>query len=73
MSEDFDKESKKKQMDAKKFVKLTKKQQQEKQIAKAKSERDMKLELKRKGKFMANIVQLYWKNCEKIVKHNYGV
>jgi SNF2 family DNA or RNA helicase len=33
----------------------------------------MKLELKRKAKYMANIVQLYWKNCEKIVKHNFGV
>jgi hypothetical protein len=22
---------------------------------------------------MANIVQMFWKSCEKIVKHNYGV
>ena len=33
----------------------------------------MKLELKRKAKYMSNIVQLYWKNCEKIVKHNFGI
>ena len=29
--------------------------------------------MKRKSKFMSNIVQLYWKSCEKIVKHNYNV
>ena len=35
--------------------------------------REQKIELKRKSKFMSNIVQMYWKSCEKIVKHNYNV
>ena len=56
MADDFEKETKKKQGDAKKFVKNCKKQMHEKQVAQEKLNREIKLDLKRKSKFMSNIV-----------------
>ena len=73
MSDDFEKEQKKKIGDAKKFARNAKKNKHEKQVLQEKAIREQKLELKRKSKFMSNIVQMYWKSCEKIVKHNYNV
>ena len=73
MADDFEKESKKKQGDAKKMARNAKKNIHEKEIAQEKAVREQKVELKRKSKFMSNIVQQYWKSCEKIVRHNYNV
>ena len=73
MADDFQKENKKKQADAKKLVRNCKKQIQEKHVQHEKQQREIKQDLKRRSKFMNNIVQLYWKSCEKIVKHNYNV
>jgi hypothetical protein len=73
MADDFDKEQKKKCGDAKKFARNSKKNKHEKQVLQEKAVREQKVELKRKSKFMSNIVQMYWKSCEKIVKHNYNV
>lgn len=73
MADDFEKENKKKVGDAKKSVRNCKRHIHEKQVTKERQAREQKVELKRKSKFMSNIVQLYWKSCEKIVKHNYNV
>lgn len=73
MADDFEKESKKKNSEAKKLSKTCKKHQAEKQVAKERQAREVKVELKRKSKFMGQIVQAYWKSCEKIVRHNYNV
>lgn len=73
MADDFEKESKKKINDAKKFARNTKKHINEKQALQEKQVREQKVDMKRKSKFMSNIVQMYWKSCEKIVKHNYNV
>lgn len=73
MADDFDKESKKKHTDSKKMVRLCKKHIHEKKMNQEKQQREIKQDLKRRSKFMNNIVQLYWKSCEKIVKHNYNV
>ena len=73
MADDFDKETKKKVGDAKKMVRNTKKHLHEKQMAQEKQVREIKIDLKRKSKYMSSIVQMYWKSCEKIVRHNYNV
>jgi hypothetical protein len=56
MADDFDKESKKKHSDAKKMIKQCKKHISEKQAAQEKLKREIKQDLKRKSKFMSNIV-----------------
>ena len=56
MADDFEKETKKKQNDSKKFVKNCKKHMHEKQVTQEKLNREIKLDLKRKSKFMSNIV-----------------
>ena len=73
MADDFEKETKKKTTDAKKLVKASKKHLNEQQATQERLAREHKLELKRKSKYMSNIVQLYWKSCDKIVRHNYNV
>lgn len=73
MADDFQKENKKKQSDSKKLVRNCKKHIHEKNVQHEKQQREIKQDLKRRSKFMNNIVQLYWKSCEKIVKHNYNV
>ena len=56
MADDFEKESKKKQGDAKKMARNARKHIHEKEIAQEKAIREQKVELKRKSKFMCNIV-----------------
>jgi len=56
MADDFDKENKKKTGDAKKFTKQCKKHISEKQANEEKLKREIKQDLKRKSKFMSNIV-----------------
>lgn len=73
MADDFDKETKKKSSDSKRIVRVCKKHLMEKQQAHERMIREQKIELKRKSKYMSNIVQLYWKSCEKILRHNYNV
>jgi len=73
MADDFQKETKKKSGDAKKLVRNCKKHINEQLVQQEKKKREVKHDLKRKSKFMSNIVGMYWKSCEKIVKHNYNV
>jgi hypothetical protein len=73
MADDFQKEQKKNITDSKKVVRNCKKHIHEKQVQIEKQQREIKHDLKRRSKFMNNIVQMYWKSCEKIVKHNYNV
>ena len=73
MQEDFDRERKKKQGDAKKQVRMCRKELSERQIKKEKQEKDQKIELKRKANNMSKMVQLFWRSVEKITKHNFGV
>lgn len=42
-------------------------------MSKQRQEKDLVVELKRKAKFMSNMVQMYFRSCEKIVKHNYSI
>ena len=56
MADDFEKEQKKKTGDAKKFARNCKKNKHEKQVLQEKAVREQKVELKRKSKFMSNIV-----------------
>jgi hypothetical protein len=56
MADDFGKETKKKHTDSKKMVKLCKKYKNEQAVKLEKDKREMKIDLKRKSKFMANIV-----------------
>lgn len=73
MSEDFEREHKKKIADSKKQSRMCKKQLQEKKLKKEKELKDMKVELRRKANNMSKQVQLYWKSVEKVVKHNYNI
>jgi len=38
-----------------------------------KENKELKAELKRKAHFINKLVQKYWKQCEKIIKHNYNI
>ena len=73
MQEDFDREWKKKQGDAKKQVRMCRKELSERQIKKEKQLKEQKADLKRKANNMSKMVQLFWRSVEKIVKHNFGV
>ena len=73
MQEDFERERKKKQGDAKKQIRMCRKELHERQIKKEKQLKDQKADLKRKANNMSKMVQLFWRSVEKIVKHNYGV
>lgn len=73
MQEDFERERKKKQGDAKKQVRMCRKELSERHIKKEKQLKDQKHELKRKANNMSKMVQLFWRSVEKIIKHNYGV
>ena len=73
MQEDFDRERKKKTGDAKKNVRMCRKELHERQLKKEKQLKDMKVEVKRKANNMSKMVTLFWRSVEKIVKHNYGV
>ena len=73
MQEDFDRERKKKSGDAKKNVRMCKRELQERALKKEKQVKEMKIDVKRKANNMSKMVQLFWKSVEKIVKHNYGV
>ena len=73
MQEDFERERKKKQGDAKKQIRMCRKELSERLIKKDKQLKEQKLDLKRKANNMSKMVQLFWRSVEKIVKHNYGV
>ena len=73
MQEDFDRERKKKQGDAKKQIRMCRKELSERQIKKEKQLKDQKVELRRKANNMSKMVQLFWRSVEKITKHNFGV
>ena len=73
MQDDFERERKKKQSDAKKQVRICRKELSERLIRKEKQMKDQKAELKRKANNMSKMVQLFWRSVEKITKHNYGV
>ena len=73
MQEDFDRERKKKQGDAKKQIRMCRKELSERQIKKEKQLKDQRAEVKRKANNMSKMVQLFWRSVEKIVKHNFGV
>ncbi len=73
MQEDFQRERKKKQFDAKKQARACRKEIQEKQLKKLKSLKDQRVELRKKANNISKIVMLYWKSVEKVVRHNYQV
>lgn len=73
MQEDFQRERKKKQYDAKKQARMCRKELQERQLKKLKSLKDQKLEVRKKANNISKLVMTYWKSVEKVVKHNYQV
>ena len=73
MQEDFDREHKKKTGDAKKQVRMCRRELQERKIKQEKQQRDMKHEVKKRANNLSRMVQLYWKSVDKIVRHNFGV
>lgn len=73
MQEDFDRERKKKQQDARKQVRMCRKELSERLLKKEKYEKDQRAEVKRKANNMSKMVQLFWRSVEKIVKHNFCV
>lgn len=73
MSEDFERERKKKSNDTKKLVRFCKKKNQENHAQTEKNEKEEKLELRKKANNMSKMVQLFWRGVEKVVKHNYNV
>lgn len=73
MKEDFEREHKKKLYDAKKNVRLCRKQLAERQLKNEKLLRDQQVEVRRKANNINKMVQNFWKSVEKIVRHNYGV
>jgi hypothetical protein len=73
MQNDFDREHKKKQYDAKKSVRICRKELAERRIKKEKALKDQQVELRRKANNMSKMVQVFWKSVEKIVRHNYTV
>lgn len=73
MKEDFEREHKKKLYDAKKNVRLCRKQLGERQIKNEKLLKDQQIELRRKANNINKMVQNFWKSVDKIVRHNYGV
>jgi len=73
MAEDFERETKKKAVDAKKNSRACRKQLQEKKLKKERELKDMKHEVKKRAQTNAKMVLQYWKSVEKVVKHNYNV
>ena len=73
MQEDFAREHKKKQQDAKKQARMCRKELQERHLKQIKSQKDQRAELRKKANNIAKLVMLYWKSVEKVVKHNYQV
>lgn len=73
MQEDFERERKKKQADAKKQIRMCRKELSERQLKKVKQAKEQKADLKRKANNMSKMVQLFWRSVDKIIKHNYGV
>lgn len=73
MSEDFERETKKKLTDSKKQARACKKRLNEQKLRKEKEVKDQKVELRRKAVTMSRMVQQFWKSIEKVVKHNYNV
>ncbi len=73
MSEDFERETKKKLGDSKKHVRACKKQLHEKKLNKERQQKDIKHEVKKRAQNMSRMVQQFWKSVEKVVKHNYNI
>lgn len=73
MHEDFDREHKKKVYDAKKNVRICRKELAERQLKQEKQKRDERAEVRRKANALSKMVQLFWRSCDRIVRHNHGV
>lgn len=73
MQEDFEREHKKKAFDAKKNVRMCRKELAERHLKKEKLLKDQKMELRRKANGMSKMVSLFWKSVDKIVRHNHSV
>jgi hypothetical protein len=73
MQEDFEREHKKKTFDAKKNVRMCRKELVERRLKKEKLLKDQKMELRRKANTMSKMVGLFWKSVDKIVRHNHSV
>jgi DNA-directed RNA polymerase sigma subunit (sigma70/sigma32) len=73
MAEDFERETKKKVGDAKKNVRVCRKQLHEKKLKKEREAKDMKHEVKKRAQNTSRMIQHYWKSVEKVVKHNHNV
>ena len=73
MSEDFERERKRKWNDAKKLIRQSKKKNQENLALQEKEEKEARIELRKKANSMSKIVSLFWRGVQKIIKHNYDV
>ncbi len=73
MQEDFDREHKKKVYDAKKNVRMCRKDQAERRIRKEKLLKDQQAEVRRRANNISKMVQVFWKSVEKITRHNYTI
>jgi len=73
MQEDFDREHKKKVYDAKKNVRMCRKDQAERRIKKEKLLKDQQAEVRRRANNISKMVQIFWKSVEKITRHNYTI
>lgn len=73
MQEDFDREHKKKVYDAKKNVRMCRKDQAERRIRKEKLLKDQQAEVRRRANNISKMVQIFWKSVEKITRHNYTI
>ena len=73
MQEDFDREHKKKVYDAKKNVRMCRKDQAERRLRKEKQLKDQQVEVRRRANNISKMVQVFWKSVEKITRHNYTI
>ena len=73
MQEDFDREHKKKVYDAKKNVRMCRKDQVERRLRKEKQLKDQQVEVRRRANNISKMVQVFWKSVEKITRHNYTI
>jgi hypothetical protein len=73
MQEDFDREHKKKVYDAKKNVRMCRKDQAERRLRKEKQLKDQQVEVRRRANNISKMVKVFWKSVEKITRHNYTI
>ena len=66
-------EHKKKVYDAKKNVRMCRKDQAERRIRKEKLLKDQQAEVRRRANNISKMVQVFWKSVEKITRHNYTI